>query len=203
MGRHYDPNPVPFYNSFTRAVLRGLLALVLSFALYILLAGLRGDAGAGLAFFGGGDTPAPTEAATAPAPLPTEPPATTSAPTQPPATPTATDDEPPETPTGTPTATIPPDAPEPGETSVQVLDGAGDSAATEAVVALLRELGYEVVAVNATARSYDETTVFYSQGQEAAAEALRARDPRFAEIAANPNLSEDVNVHVVVGSDWQ
>jgi hypothetical protein len=104
-------------------------------------------------------------------------------------------------------STAPSSAPSPelqpaSETTVQVLDGVNDPERLDDVVATLRALGYEVVATNPAARNYDVTTVLYSQGHEAEAEALRTRDPRFAELAVNENLSETVDVHVVVGRDW-
>ena len=91
---------------------------------------------------------------------------------------------------------------EPEETSVQVLDAGGGSSATSAVQAALDELGYDVVAVNASRTKYPVTTVLYTDGNDAEAEALRARDDRFTEIAPNEKLSDGVDIHVVVGPDW-
>lgn len=91
---------------------------------------------------------------------------------------------------------------EPEETSVQVLDAGGGSSATSSVQEALTELGYDVVAVNASRTKYPVTTVLYTQGNDAEAEALRARDERFTEIAPNEKLSDGVDIHVVVGPDW-
>ncbi len=94
------------------------------------------------------------------------------------------------------------DARDPEETSVQVLDAGGGSTATSSVQDALSELGYDVVAVNASRIEYPVTTVLYTEGNDAEAEALRARDERFAEIAPNERLSDGVDIHVVVGPDW-
>lgn len=91
----------------------------------------------------------------------------------------------------------------PEETSVQVLDAGAGSSATSAAQDALTELGYDVVATNTSRIDYPETTVLYTQGNDAEAEALRARDARFGEIALNERLSDAVDIHVVVGSDWQ
>ena len=91
---------------------------------------------------------------------------------------------------------------EPGETTVQVLDAGGGSDATSDAADALRELGYDVVAINSSRQDYPTTTVLFTDGNEAEAEALRARDERFAETARNERLSEGVDVHIVVGPDW-
>ncbi len=92
-------------------------------------------------------------------------------------------------------------APDPQETSVQVLDAAGDTAAVDAVIERLTEFGYNVVATNPSRQDYDATTVLYTDGHEDEAVALRARDRRFAEIEINDRLSPSVDLHVIVGSD--
>ena len=91
---------------------------------------------------------------------------------------------------------------DPEETTVQVLDAGGGSSATASVQEALSDLGYDVVAVNASRIEYPVTTVLYTDGSDAEAEALRARDSRFAEIDTNERLSEGVDIHVVVGPDW-
>lgn len=193
MGRHDDPDPAPFYASLGRAMLRGLLALALSFGLYAVLASIRD----------GGQSPPPvalraTEASTERAAQ--TPPAVqeTAAWLTPGPTPSATSRASP-SPSGDLTAA----APRAADTTVQVLDGGAGRRRTDEVVAVLRTLGYPVVAVNKAVRSYKVTTVFYSRGEEASARALRARDRRFAEIDANPNLNPRVALHVVVGTDWR
>lgn len=94
------------------------------------------------------------------------------------------------------------EARDPEETTVQILDAGGGSSATSSVQEALGELGYDVVAVNASRIDYPVTTVLYTEGSDAEAEALRARDERFADIAKNDRLSEGVDLHVVVAADW-
>lgn len=91
---------------------------------------------------------------------------------------------------------------DPAETSVQVLDAGGGSDATNDVASVLADLGYDVVAINPSRVNYDVTTVLFTPGNEAEAEAVRARDERFSATAANERLSEGVDLHVVVGPDW-
>lgn len=91
----------------------------------------------------------------------------------------------------------------PDETTVQVLDAGGGSSATNEAADALRELGYDVVAINSSRLDYPTTTVLFTEGNEAEAEAVRARDERFAETGLNDRLSEGVDVHIVVGADWE
>ena len=91
----------------------------------------------------------------------------------------------------------------PEETSVQLLDAGGGSDAVNDAAEVLRELGYDVVAINPSRTEYDTTTVLFTDGNEAEAQALPARDERFADVAPNERLSDGVDVHVVVGSDWE
>lgn len=91
---------------------------------------------------------------------------------------------------------------DPEATTVQVLDAGGGSSATTAVQEALTDLGYDVVAVNTSRIDYPVTTVLYTEGNDAEAEALRARDERFAEIEPNERLSTGVDIHIVVGPDW-
>lgn len=91
---------------------------------------------------------------------------------------------------------------DPEATTVQVLDAGGGSTATNEAADILREMGYDVVAINSSRTEYPITTVLYTEGNEAEAEALPARDERFAETAPNERLSEGVDLHVVVGPDW-
>ena len=91
----------------------------------------------------------------------------------------------------------------PEETTVQVLDAGGGSTATNDAADALRELGYDVVAINTSRLDYPTTTVLFTEGNEAEAEAVRARDERFAETGLNERLSEGVDVHIVVGPDWE
>lgn len=194
MGRHDDFNPAPFYVSLGSAILRGLFALLLSFGLYAVLANIR-------------DSREPPPVALQATAAPTERTSQTSTGAPPPVgeatsrfTPSAT---PSLTPSATPSADLTAAAPRSADTTVQVLDGGAGRRRTDEVVAALRTLGYQVVAVNRAVRSYKVTTVFYSRGQEASARALHARDQRFAELDANPNLNQRVALHVVVGTDWR
>lgn len=90
----------------------------------------------------------------------------------------------------------------PTETSVQVLDAGGGDASVDAVVTRLEEIGYDIVAIQSSGRDVTATTVYYTQGNTAEAEALRARDPRFQDVEANRGLSEGVDIHVLVGPDF-
>lgn len=92
---------------------------------------------------------------------------------------------------------------DPEETTVQVLDAGGGSNATNDVADTLREMGYDVVAINSSRADYPITTVLFTEGNEPEAEALRARDERFSETATNERLSEGVDVHIAVGPDWE
>jgi hypothetical protein len=167
MGRHDSRDPAPFYASLGGAVLRGLLALFVSFGLYAVLLTFRGDEQ---------PSPPPTPVAQAPAVVASE--------------------------TPPPTRTAKPQPRVPHET-VQVLDAGAGERRTEEVVERLEGYGYEIVAVNEAARTYGATTVFYSAGQQSAAEALRDRDERFVEIKPNRDLSDEVDLHVLVGTDWE
>ncbi len=129
---------------------------------------------------------------------------------QPAPTPTPDPSPPPEEPTPTPTPTPTEDAEEliaaarePSATTVQVLEAGGGQAATEAAAAHLRdELGYDVVFVTSARVDVTRTTVWFSQGNEDEARALRARDARVAVVEANQGLNEATDLHVLVGPDW-
>ncbi|HEX9888392.1 MAG TPA: LytR C-terminal domain-containing protein [Nitriliruptorales bacterium] len=153
----------------------------------------------------------------------------TSAPTrQPSSDPTteAPDPEPTPTPTPTPEPTSeasspepspqpsPEPSPEPSPTeadgriaassiSVQVLDAVLDdgSAAASDVEQRMKADGYRVVARNKASKTYDVTTVFYSAGSEAQAQQI-AEQYGWSRVEGKPdNLSDSVQVHVVVGAD--
>jgi hypothetical protein len=91
---------------------------------------------------------------------------------------------------------------DPAETSVQVLDAGGGSEATDEAADALREAGYDVVAVNTSRADYSVTTVLFTEGNKTEGQALRAREERVADIAPNDRLSDAVDLHVVVASDW-
>ncbi|MEX0659050.1 MAG: LytR C-terminal domain-containing protein, partial [Egibacteraceae bacterium] len=90
----------------------------------------------------------------------------------------------------------------PEETRVQILDGVNDPARLAELVAALEALGYQVVATNPASTAYAATTVFYSEGQESAAQALQTRDPRMAVLRPASGLSDTVDLHIVLGADW-
>lgn len=220
MGRHADPDPRHFWRSVAAACVRAGLALVLVVGLFAVLAAIDvPDVEDGPVILGGPEEPAdapdataepsgddadtestadpvgdspPADALPSPDPEPSEDPEPTAAP----------EPEPTE-PVGEPDAAVLAAAPPPSETSVQVLDGVGDPARLERLVAALEELGYVVVAQNRASDNYPVTTVLFSAGREAAAQALQARDPRVRERHPNPGLSEQVDLHVVLGADWQ
>ena len=95
---------------------------------------------------------------------------------------------------------------DPAEISIQVLDaigGAGGSDAANAVADELREAGYNVVVVNQAGRNYEVTTVFWSAGQEAGGRQVAAAlgTTEAEQTPAEVQLSDSVDVHVVVGAD--
>ncbi|MBA2318819.1 MAG: LytR C-terminal domain-containing protein [Euzebyales bacterium] len=209
MARHAHPDRRAYYSSLAAAVGKGLAAVLVVVAVTvaaILLVDPR-DEGPLVVMPTGA---APTDVAAA---------ATPTGPAEASPQPTATDGEttPPlfdpttgATPSPGITAdggTEDPDAASPGEidptaVTVQVLDGGAGDERTEAAVAALQELGYEIVAVNPARCCYEETTVLFSDGNEDLAVDLTQRDERFVTTGPNPNLTEDVDIHVVVGQDW-
>ena len=95
---------------------------------------------------------------------------------------------------------------DPGEISIQVLDaigGSGGAAAANAVADELRGAGYNVVVVNSAGRSYDVTTVFWTEGQEDGGRQVAAELGTSAaeQTPEEVQLSNSVDVHVVVGAD--
>lgn len=91
----------------------------------------------------------------------------------------------------------------PSETTVQVLDGAGDDGRYAEAQDVLEELGHPVIASGPAASEYDETTVFVTDGFADEAAALAESDDRFENQQPNDvGLSEDVELHVIVGGDW-
>ena len=67
---------------------------------------------------------------------------------------------------------------------------------------MLEQLGYNVVARSPSSRDVVETTVYYTADNIAEAEGLRAREPRFRVVEANRGLSEGVDIHVLVGTEF-
>ena len=91
---------------------------------------------------------------------------------------------------------------DPASIRVQVLDGGVGPEVTEAAADVVRELGYEVPVIDTASCCYSETTVLFNEGQEAAADDLVQRDERFRGTGPNPNLTAEVEIHVIVGEDW-
>ncbi|HEX2241316.1 MAG TPA: LytR C-terminal domain-containing protein [Actinomycetota bacterium] len=87
------------------------------------------------------------------------------------------------------------------DVSVQVLNATPDSAAGDRMAERLAELGFQVVTVQPAGQTYEQTTVFWSH--EGAEDAARALAERYGWLVAErpDNLSETVDVHVVVGAD--
>ena len=191
MARHVDPDDTSFRRSLLRAAAGGVAALVLTFAITAVLTrtGQIGEGGGpAMVLTSPPDAPAsaaPTldteleSPAPSPAPEPTQPPPTTPAPE-----PTAASE--------IPVAGI----------TVQVLEQVGAEAQAAEAAEVLRQLGYDVVAVNTTDRQVDTTTVLASAGYTEAAQQLQRTDERFGVITANDGFSEDVNLHVIVGADF-
>lgn len=148
-------------------------------------------------------TTAPTTSAPAteaPAEVVTPPAATTPAqvvtpdPTDAPATPT----EAPATPTEAPTT--PSSGIDPASISVQVLDAKLDGSTTAAEVAdqMIAD-GYDMVAEGRAGTVYQQTTIFYGDGQEAAAQQVA---DQYGWSAIRPNdvgLSDEVDLSILVG----
>lgn len=91
---------------------------------------------------------------------------------------------------------------DPATITVQVLDGyqADGGTAAAAVASQLSDAGYDIVAQNPALR-YEQTTVLWTAGFEAEARQVAAAIGA-AEVRQQPgNLSSQVAVHVVVGSD--
>lgn len=91
----------------------------------------------------------------------------------------------------------------PEEISVQVLDGIRDGSDTARSIAdALESDGHELIAFGNSSRNYDQTTVFYSEGQQdAARQVAAANDWELVRPASEVGLSTSVDVHVVVGAD--
>lgn len=84
-----------------------------------------------------------------------------------------------------------------------MLNGGGDDVAYQDAVAHLMALGYRVLASGSTRRAYEETTILFAEDRANEAGALQAADPRFRAVLPNDvGLSDQVDLHVVVGPDW-
>ena len=130
---------------------------------------------------------------------PSEPPAST-----PPSTEGSDSPSPSESVEPSETQTPAPPAIDPASISVQVLDAAGDGGekATD-VAAKLRAAGYRVVAETDAVRVYEESTAFFTRGHQPAARQIAEFLPAFDVVDEKPaNLTDSVNVHIVVGEDY-
>ena len=189
MARHVDPDDTSFRRTLLRAAAGGVAALILTFGITAVLmrTGQIGDGGSPAIILTATPSPAPTVAViettappqTEPAPEPTEVPTPTPAPT-------------PAEVTERPVAGV----------TVQVLGQVGAEAQAAEAAEVLRDLGYQVVAVNTTDRQVDTTTVLATAGHAADAEQLQSLDDRFGVITDNDGFSPDVNLHVIVGADF-
>ena len=194
MGRHVDPDDTSFRRSLLRAVAGGLVALVVTFAVTALLTVVgRDDPDAG-PVVSAPDPTASTAVAASDAPSPTQ---TTQTPSESPPADLGATDAP-----GATEGTTEVASDSTAAVTVQVLDAAGTGTHAEDAAEVLRELGYDVIVVNPTARRVDTTTVLATPGFEAAAERLAQQDPRFSEIAENTDFNASVNLHVLVGPDF-
>ena len=94
------------------------------------------------------------------------------------------------------------DAIDPASVRVQVLDGGVGPELTEAAAEFIREFGYEVPVVDTANCCYPETTVLFNEGQEEAANGLVDRDERIVGAEPNPNLTAEVEIHIIIGENW-
>lgn len=206
MGRHADPDRRAFWGSFAVAVGKAVLALAVIGTITALVASMAGPMGEArgptVMIAESPDTPDATAAPTTPTsvtPTPTPTLATPQATASP--TAAATDAADP-TPSPTPSPTPTPAPADVAGVTVQILNSGASAAAVDEVEALLADWGYDIVAAGPGRCCYDTTTVFYSEGRQADAEALAERDPRFVVVELNTDLDQSVYLHVVLGEDW-
>lgn len=197
--RHTPPGDASFISSLTQH-LAAAVALVLVVAGGFWAVGQL-DAGDDDVEVGAAPSPSvpatetPTEAPTTTSPTPDDP--ATKTPRSPEPSPSPSP-EPEPSPTETSAERI-----DPSEVSIQVLDAVLDDggAAANRVADELRGDGYNVIVVNDSFRTYDSTTVFFTDGHEAEARQL-ADEYGFARVEPKPsNLSSSVDIHLVVGRD--
>ena len=189
MGRHVDPEDDSFRRSLLRAVAGGVAAMVVTFAVVAALTMIGRDDGSG------GPAVVLTEPATSPTPSPTASPTPSPTPTPEPTeaspTPEATDEP-------TDAATPRP----PAEVTVQVLAAGGTEEQMLEAAEVLRDLGYQVVAVQESNRTVDTTRVLATAGAEDEGEALGTTDERFGPVEPNDGFNPGVDLHVLVGPDF-
>jgi hypothetical protein len=135
---------------------------------------------------------------------PTPTPMAASSPNSSPApTPTAVREPSPTTEATTRSAALIAAAGPPESTTLQVLDAGGGRERRYEAAAALSALGYQVVSTASAHQGVLRTTIWYTSGNEAKARALQARDPRFTYIAPSAGLSAQVDLHILVGPDWE
>lgn len=86
---------------------------------------------------------------------------------------------------------------------LQVLNGADQSGLAQQAADELKAAGFEIVAVERAARSYEKSTVFFQPGQEAMAREAAAVVGAEVIQPAPPNLNPSIPVTVVVGNDYE
>lgn len=85
--------------------------------------------------------------------------------------------------------------------TVQVLNASGRRKGDNRVVNRLRDLGFQIVAVNPAAKIYKKTTVFWSKPSGRDAARSLAGNFEWKSAPRPRNLSKSVSTHVVVGRD--
>jgi hypothetical protein len=85
--------------------------------------------------------------------------------------------------------------------TLQVLNGTPDDTVDERVADELAQMGFEVVAVQDSSRTYSETTVFYSNPESEEAAIALAEQEGWVVEPKPENLSSEVDLHVVIGVD--
>lgn len=188
---HTPPGDTSFRDSLTRNAL-GAIGLVLASVLVFW----------GLSMIGGDDgvevVDEPTDTVTEPVATqePTTAPPVTSEPTAPPSP------MPSPIPTPTATATSEPEPPSTNPT-IQLIDAVLDDggAAAGRVKSKLTSSGFSVRFETKSFRVHDTTKIWWTPGNETAANEIRAALGFGLVEPAPSNMSADVNVHVVVGTD--
>lgn len=92
---------------------------------------------------------------------------------------------------------------DPGDITIQVLDGAGDGGSSaDALVEQLREDGFRIVAHQRAVSTASRSRVYYSPDAEDEARKVASSSDALGVIEPKPSsLSDSVMVHIVVGPD--
>jgi hypothetical protein len=179
MGQHSSPDQGPFYRSVARWLMPWIAAAIVVGIVVWVSAGTFGNEG----------TPV---SQSSPSPTPSE------SKSKPKSTPT------PAKPSPTPKA-----KPSPKDTlitkgiSLQVLNAANDMDATNQIAHQLRDLGFQVVAVEDSLSNNAETHVYWANaGAQEAARRLATKMGWLAgPVPSSLSLSAEVDLHVLVGAD--